>query len=165
MAVTKTGLEAGRQRLRLPGNSPPRDPSLGLWILAAISLVLPFIGGPLAVWGAVAVAKGWSFGWPAVGLGIGLLILDVVIDFVWAAHLTGRTDDPTLNRGGELLIGRSAIVATAIENGRGRVRIGDSEWIAEGGACPAGSTVVVVGVTGTVLKVTADGPAFSPATP
>lgn len=131
----------------------PRDPSLGVWLLAAISLILPWVGLPVALWGGLAVANGWPGGWWAVGLGIGLVVLDILIDFVWAAQLAGRTDEPALNRGGEALLGRIARVVAPIENGRGRVRVGDSEWIGEGPDTAVGEGVVIVGVNGTVLKV------------
>jgi hypothetical protein len=130
-----------------------RDPSLGIWLLAAISLLLPWIGVPIALWGALAVAKTWPYGWACVAAGMGLVVLDVLIDFVWAAQLAGRTDEPTLNRGGTSLLGRVAGVVIPIENGRGRVRIGDSEWIAEGPDAAMDEGVVVLGVKGTVLEV------------
>ena len=44
----------------------------------------------------------------------------------------------------------------AIVGGRGRVRIGDSSWIAEGPDLPAGTRVRVVAVEGVVLKVQAE---------
>lgn len=63
------------------------------------------------------------------------------------------SDDPLLNRRAERLAGSSAIVSQDIQGGRGRVRLGDSEWLAEGPDAAEGSTVRVVGADGTVLKV------------
>lgn len=64
-----------------------------------------------------------------------------------------RDDQPLLNRRGAQLIGQRFIVCDAIVNGRGRVKVGDSEWLAEGPDLPVGSTVKVVAVDGVSLKV------------
>jgi membrane protein implicated in regulation of membrane protease activity len=45
------------------------------------------------------------------------------------------------------------VVEQAIENGRGRVRVGDTLWSAEGPDAPAGTRVTVTGSKGTVLVV------------
>ncbi|MFM9942615.1 MAG: NfeD family protein [Hyphomicrobiaceae bacterium] len=141
-----------------------RGPSFGIWLLAAISLILPWIGIPLALWGVLSIANGWDHGWLLVASGVAMIVLDVCIDFIWAAQLAGRTDEPALNRGGETLVGRMAVVVAAIESGRGRVRIGDSEWIAAGSTGDLGDLVVVVAVDGTVLQVRPAAPQ-SPSSP
>ncbi len=70
-----------------------------------------------------------------------------------------RDDQPLLNRKGERMLGRHLVVAEAIVNGRGKVRVGDTVWLAEGSDAPVGSTVEVVGINGTTLKVRGAGPA------
>jgi membrane protein implicated in regulation of membrane protease activity len=45
------------------------------------------------------------------------------------------------------------VVEQAIENGRGKVRVGDTLWSAEGPDAPAGTRVTVTGTRGTVLVV------------
>lgn len=64
-----------------------------------------------------------------------------------------RDDQPLLNRKGDRMLGRQLIVAEAIVNGRGKVRVGDTVWLAEGSDAPVGATVEVVGINGTTLKV------------
>jgi hypothetical protein len=64
-----------------------------------------------------------------------------------------RSDQPNLNRRAEQYIGRRYVLDTAIVNGRGKVKVGDSPWLAEGPDLPAGSEVEVVGVDGSALKV------------
>ena len=54
---------------------------------------------------------------------------------------------------GQQYVGRSVVVEQAIENGRGRVRVGDTLWSAEGPDAPAGTRVTVTGRKGTVLVV------------
>ena len=63
------------------------------------------------------------------------------------------SDLPDLNVRGQQYIGRSLVVEQAIQNGRGKVRVGDSMWAAEGPDAPAGSRVTVTGTRGTVLVV------------
>lgn len=64
-----------------------------------------------------------------------------------------RDDQPLLNRRGERMVGRRVIVVRAIVNGRGKVKVGDGEWLAEGLDVPVGTEVEVVGVSGTTLRV------------
>lgn len=64
-----------------------------------------------------------------------------------------RDDQPLLNRRGERMVGRRVIVCEAIVNGRGKVRVGDGEWLAAGPDLPIGSEVEVVAVEGTTLVV------------
>ena len=64
-----------------------------------------------------------------------------------------QSDDTTLNRRGEQYVGRVFQLEQAIVNGRGAVKVGDSLWRADGPDLPAGASVKVTGVAGTVLKV------------
>lgn len=64
-----------------------------------------------------------------------------------------RDDQPMLNRRSERMIGRRVLAATTFVNGRGKVRVGDSEWLAEGPDVAAGDAVEVVGVSGATLRV------------
>jgi membrane protein implicated in regulation of membrane protease activity len=68
---------------------------------------------------------------------------------------TGRSDDPLLNQRGARQLGASATVTEAISGGRGRVKLGDSEWLAEGPDAPVGARVRIVGSDGAILKVAA----------
>lgn len=63
------------------------------------------------------------------------------------------SDDPMLNRHGLRIAGQSAVVTEAISGGRGRVRLGDSEWIAEGPDAVVGTRLKVLGADGAVLRV------------
>ena len=65
------------------------------------------------------------------------------------------SDQPLLNRRAEQFIGQRYRLDTAIVGGRGKVRIGDSPWLAEGPDLPAGTEVEVIGVDGTTVKVRA----------
>lgn len=63
------------------------------------------------------------------------------------------SDQPRLNRRAEQLVGRKYILDSAIVNGQGKARVGDSLWIVDGPELPAGATIEVVGVEGSTLKV------------
>jgi len=64
-----------------------------------------------------------------------------------------RDDQPLLNRRGAQLVGQRFVVSEAIANGRGKIRVGDGEWLASGPDMPVGSEVEVVAVDGTTLRV------------
>ena len=137
------------------------------------------------LWFAVAVAlfiletivPGVHFLWFGVAAGIiGALALAVPMAWTWQIILfslisfvtvfmvrrsgwgdNAKTDEPVLNVRGAQYIGRTVVVEEAIRNGRGRVRVGDSVWAAEGEDAPVGARVEVTGVNGIVLVVaTAD---------
>ena len=68
-----------------------------------------------------------------------------------------RNDQPLLNRRAAKLVGQHFVLSEPIVNGRGKVRVGDGSWLAEGPDLPAGSEVEVVETNGTALKVRARG--------
>jgi inner membrane protein len=63
------------------------------------------------------------------------------------------SDEPTLNFRGEQYVGRVVTVEDAIAGGRGKIRVGDTLWTAQGADAVKGSRVKVTGVNGTVLTV------------
>ncbi|HUA81920.1 MAG TPA: NfeD family protein [Dyella sp.] len=65
----------------------------------------------------------------------------------------GAHGDGRLNRRAEQLIGGRYVLIEAINNGRGKARVGDGQWLVSGPDLPAGSTVEVIAVDGTTLKV------------
>lgn len=64
-----------------------------------------------------------------------------------------RNDQPLLNRRGQRMVGRRVVVIEAIVNGRGKVKVGDGQWLAEGPDLPVGSEVEIVSVHGTTFTV------------
>jgi inner membrane protein len=132
---------------------PDQDPSAFTWLVAFISLVLPWAAAVLALFGLWEVARGEPVGWWYVAAAGVLLIADIVIDFVWAHPSILKTDQPDLNRRAIQLVGRVGVVEEAIAHGYGRVRIGDTLWLVEGPDLPAGAEVRVTAAQGTVLHV------------
>lgn len=83
--------------------------------------------------------------------------LSLVSCFVYWRFLRRAIDEPSaqplLNRRAEQFIGRRYVLDTAIVNGQGKARVGDSHWLVEGPDLPAGTAIEVVGVEGATLKV------------
>ena len=124
------------------------------WLLGFLGLLLPWLGAPLVLAGLYLGAKGDVLGWLLLAIGVALFVLDYLIDVLMGRHPAFvRTDVPALNQRGHQLVGRTVLVVEAIIAGRGRVRVGDSLWIAEGADAPIGRAVVITGVAGTVLRV------------
>jgi membrane protein implicated in regulation of membrane protease activity len=131
------------------------------WIVAAVlAAAETLIPGALAIWFAAA----------ALVLGIVLLavpirwelqlvlfgLLSVVATMLWWRF--GRSgevvsEQPMLNQRAAQYIGRTFTLAEAIEDGSGKVEVGDTVWLVRGPDAPAGARVKVVGVSGAVLEV------------
>lgn len=71
----------------------------------------------------------------------------------WLADRPIESSDPLLNNRLGRLIGEVGVVSLPITGGSGRVRLGDSEWQAEGADVPVGGQVRVTGARGTALLV------------
>jgi len=125
-----------------------------LFILETVVPGVHFLWFGLAavVVGMLALAIGFAWPWQVVAFGI----ISVLMVF-WVRRFyrveAAQTDLPDLNIRGQQYIGRSLVVEQAIQNGRGKVRVGDTLWAAEGPDTPAGTRVTVTAAKGTVLVV------------
>jgi inner membrane protein len=135
------------------------------WILAAlfagIEILAPgvffiWLGAAAALTGVIALVIP-GMGWQIEALVFAVLAVASVA--FWRSYLkrSKSKDDPaaTLNRRGDRMIGRTAVLSEPIQNGRGKARIDDSVWRVEGSDLPAGTQVKVTAVDGAVLKVEA----------
>jgi inner membrane protein len=130
--------------------------TLGL-VLAGLEMLLP---GVYLIWLALA----------AIVTGVLTLTLELslpfqVVDFVFLSLIIAfsakrflrdrpiESSDPLMNRRGARLVGETALVVQAIEHGSGRVKLGDSEWIARGPSIAAGERVRISGSEGAILLV------------
>lgn len=150
--------------------------TLGAWnwiVLAVLLLVLEtVIPGVHFVWfGTAAMIVGslligielispetaMAIGWQVQTIVFATLSM-VTIFFFRGFAGTGfnPSDLPNLNVRGRQYIGRSVIVASAIKGGRGKVRIEDTLWVAEGPDTPEGAMVRITDIDGTVMKVKAN---------
>lgn len=128
-------------------------------VLLALELVVP--GGFLLWMGISGIVTGvvvlfWAIGWPLQWLIFGVLSLVSIALWVrWTRSRPTPTDRPYLNRRAEHFIGQEAVLEQAIEQGFGRVVLGDTVWRVSGTDLPAGQRVRIVGNEGAVLKVEA----------
>jgi hypothetical protein len=132
---------------------------LGL-ILMAAETIAP---GAFLLWFGLAalvmVGVVWVF--PALGplpqavLFAVLALVAVQVYRKWFRAREPVGDQPLLNRRSEQYVGRVFVLDSAIENGFGRIRIGDSMWTVSGDPLPAGARVAVTAVDGMTLKVRA----------
>jgi membrane protein implicated in regulation of membrane protease activity len=119
------------------------------------------------------LAPGVFFLWLAIAAGATGLVVLVLPDLSWQGQLmlfgllsivsvvagyrlrgrAGPTDHPTLNRRGEQYVGRHFTLEGPIVNGQGKLKVDDTTWKVTGPDLPGGTTVVVVGVDGTQLRV------------
>ena len=130
-----------------------QDPGVFAWMLASLSLALPWLGIGLCLAGLIRLADGELAGGWLLSAGLAAFLLDFAIDLVWAHPAVSSSEEPDLNQRGAQLIGRVLVVADAIEGGRGRVRVGDTLWQAEGPDLPRGAEVKVAAAKATVLLV------------
>lgn len=134
---------------------------LNWYILALALLVLEsVIPGVHFMWfGLAAVIIGTIAIWVPVSIPVQLaafgalsLLMILIVRQVWRPGSV-KSDLPDLNVRGAQYIGRTVTVEEEIANGRGKVRVGDTVWTAEGPDAPRGAQVKVTGVNGTVLVV------------
>ncbi|MBD8526143.1 NfeD family protein [Pseudomarimonas arenosa] len=71
------------------------------------------------------------------------------------AHPPRVTDQPLLNKRAAQLMDRVLTLDAPIENGRGKVKIGDALWSVSGDDLAAGTRVRVIAIEGMVLRVRA----------
>jgi membrane protein implicated in regulation of membrane protease activity len=90
--------------------------------------------------------------WQLAMFGALSVAMILIVRRVWRPSAV-QSDLPNLNVRGAQYIGRKVKVEEPITDGRGKVRIGDTVWAAEGPDTPRGAHVVVTGVNGTVLIV------------
>lgn len=86
-----------------------------------------------------------------------LSIVAIIVSRMYLRKNPIQTDDSTLNRRGEQYIGKTYTLVSAIENGVGKVKVGDSLWRVEGNDMPEGNKVTVTGINGNSFIVEAAG--------
>ena len=84
------------------------------------------------------------------------LILSLVSAYIGKKVMAkgdGVSDEPFLNQRAEQLVGRTATLAEPIAEGRGRIKLGDTQWRVNGPDLPVGTKVRVVSTDGSELSV------------
>ena len=136
--------------------------ALGL-ALAALEMVVP---GVYLIWLALAALTTglivfgsdqlFAGAMPTAMQVVSFVFLSLIYAFSarrWLRDSPIVSADPMLNNRGARMVGEMVLVTTAIEHGRGRVRLGDSDWMARGPDIAAGEWVRVKGTDGSTLLV------------
>ncbi|HIE69459.1 MAG TPA: NfeD family protein [Planctomycetes bacterium] len=138
--------------------------SLGAWnwfVLAVALFVLETIvpgvhfiwfGAAAFIVGIAGISFDIAWEWQLIAFAI---ISCVSVFFVrrYASPDMAVSDEPELNLRASQYVGRFVTVEEAISGGRGKVRVGDTIWSAEGLDAPQGARVKITGTDGTVLIV------------
>lgn len=133
------------------------------WLaLGTVLLILEVFGaGGYLLWVGIAgiivgvvtfliPALSWALQLPLFGI---LAILTAVFWWKRQRNNVASSDQPELNSRGHELIGRTFVVQQAIVEGRGKIKVGDSVWMAVGPDAEVGTPVRVTAQHGTVLSV------------
>lgn len=135
------------------------------WLsLGGVLLAAEMLGGNgYLLWsGVAAIVTGllvWliPFGWEWQG--VVFAVLTLLAAWLWWRWLSNRVRqqpraDSQLNQRGQQLVGKVFTLDTALINGRGHMRVGDSSWpVLAVDDLPAGTRVEVFAVEGITLKV------------
>ena len=138
--------------------------NLGAWnwfILAVVLFALEsIVSGVHFVWfgvaavlvGALGLAVDIAWEWQLITFAI-ISCITVFFARRYAAPDMAASDQPELNLRAAQYIGRIVTVEQAIADGRGKVRVGDTVWNAQGADAPQGARVRITGTNGTCLLV------------
>ena len=135
-----------------------------LWLIAGLVLAVAemVVPGVFLIWFAAAalivglLTAALPIGAPVqVVLFVVLSLVSVLASRRFLRRYPIQSADPLLNQRGAQLVGRQVVVTLAIQGGSGRVRCGDSEWLAQGPDAEAGARMTVTGSQGSVLIVEA----------
>ena len=134
------------------------------WAWLALGLVLAVgemtIPGVFLIWMAGAAVITGLVTW-VVPLSVALQVMLFAVLSVGAVFI-GRNwlranpivgADPLMNDRGARAIGETVVVTQVIEGGEGRVKLGDSEWIAKGPDAEPGTRMRVAAHNGAILMV------------
>lgn len=131
------------------------------WLaLGTLLLILEVFGaGGYLLWiGMAAASVGvLTFLLPALPWEVQLLlfaVFSILMALYWwwrQRNAVCRSDQPHLNLRGQELVGKVFLVSEAIVDGRGKIKVGDSVWLARGPDAALGSRVRVVGQDGVIL--------------
>lgn len=133
------------------------------WLVAALLLMASEMAIPemfllwlgfaaLAVFALVLGVPELPIVWQGVAFGV-FSALSIVVYLKFFRNRDTPSDRPLLNRRSEQLVGEVHPLEQAIVDGRGRLKIGDAFWVAEGPDLPQGTRVRIVAVDGMSLQV------------
>lgn len=131
------------------------------WVAAAVlAAIETFMPGAVAIWFAISAAVVGALvlilpvPWQLQLVLFGVLGLAAIVAFrSYAKRNPQPTSQPSLNQRGAQYVGQEFTLVESIQQGFGKVRVGDTVWKVSGPTLPAGARVRVTGVDGAVLTV------------
>lgn len=134
------------------------------WFIAGLALLLleVFAPGAFLLWfGIAALVVGvavWllpMLPWQVQIIAFALLSVGALVGYrAWRKRRPApQVDQPLLNKRVEQMIGRVFTLDQAIENGRGKIKVGDALWTVVGSDLAVGSKVRVTGAREQLLEV------------
>lgn len=126
-------------------------------VLATLELIVP---GVFLIWLAIAAAVTGVLAL-VFDLGLAVQVINFAVLSLIAVYSAKRflrdrpieSTNPLLNNRAGQAVGAHVVVSEAIRDGEGRVKLGDSEWIARGPDSKVGTRLRVVSAHGSVLTV------------
>ena len=132
------------------------------WFVVAVALfalesVVPgvhfvWFGIAAVIVGALGLTIDIAWEWQLITFAI-ISCITVFFARRYASPQVAASDQPELNLRAEQYVGRVVMVEEAISDGRGKVRVGDTVWNAQGSDAPQGARVKITGTNGTCLLV------------
>lgn len=133
------------------------------WLALGIVLIIleMLTGGGFLLWIGLSACMVFLLSWclPSMGFDMELLAFSlgaIVVSVLWWWYLKRnpiQSDLPDLNQRAAQYIGRVFDLDTPMENGRGRIKIGDTVWRVEGEDMSEGTKVRVTSCKGVILIV------------
>jgi len=129
--------------------------------LALLFMIAETLGasGLLVALGMAAAITGILTGLFSLTLPWGLLIFSIASVacaclwwIFWKKRMAGSKPN-LINQPLQAMIGRTAVLVQAIENGQGKIQVNDAYWFVTGPALPEGTTVKIVAVEDTILRI------------
>lgn len=131
------------------------------WVAAAVlAAIETFMPGAVAIWFAISAAVVGALvlilpvPWQLQLVLFGVLGLAAIVAFrSYAKRNPQPTSQPSLNQRGAQYVGQEFTLVEPIQQGFGKVRVGDTVWKVTGPSLSVGARVRVTGVDGAVLTV------------
>lgn len=151
------------------------QPDFWHWWILALGLIIAevLLPGTFFLWmGVAALVLGllaWlipSMGWEVQVMLFAIFSMIAIVAWKkWQKKHPVESEQPLLNRRGEQYIGRLFTLEAPIENGFGKVRVGDTLWRVQGDEAAVGTRVRVTAVDGVVLLVESAEESATPSSP
>lgn len=132
--------------------------AIGALVVALIELHSPgfylvWVAAGAAITAAASLMLDFSLSAQIITFAVASMCSCVCGYFVYKRTLRPHPGQSVLNQRDVQMVGNRGVVVGTIKNGRGKIRLGDSVWLAEGSDMPEGTLVIVKEMRGTIAVV------------